>query len=211
MRRWLAVVIGATFLSVFLPLVALAQAQPTQQEVVSKFTSWTEATGAAAGYQKDPFCIDASLQGMPQLGGMGYHAIKASLVTGALDALNPPVLVIDPLGDKVMAVEYLVPDAGQARPSLFSTPFDGPDKHDPEGPAFYSLHLWLIPNPAGQLTAFNPNVTCPAGTGPPPPPVAPSTGDASLPWMPIGLLGSALLLVGLAITRKASGGKPSIG
>ena len=114
MRRLLAVFIGSTFVLVFLPLVALAQAQPTQEDVVSKFASWTEATAGADGYQKDPFCIDASLLGMPQLGGMGYHAIKGSLVTGAVDAINPPVVVIDPQGDKVMAVEYLVPDTGQA-------------------------------------------------------------------------------------------------
>ena len=200
MKKRLTVIVGSAFVALLFPMFASAQSQPSVNDVVAKFAGWTEQTATAAGYEKDIFCIDGSVAGMPQIGGMGYHAINATRITPSVDPLNPGVVVIDPRGGKVVAVEYLVPDTGQARPSVFNVPFEGPEAHGPEGPAFYSLHLWILPNPAGQFAAFNPNIACSPGTTPPIPGL-PATGDSPLPWLPIGLSGGAFLLAGMLLVR----------
>lgn len=69
------------------------------------------------------------------------------------------------------AVEYLAADADQDlqtdgdRPTLIGHSFDGPmPGHEPGMPVHYDLHAWVYThNPAGELTPWNPNVTCTAG------------------------------------------------
>lgn len=143
------------------------------EEVRAKFTDTTLADWE--GYQKEPFCIDGSLIGKPELGGMGFHAGNLGLLDFEINPLEPEVLLLD-ADENIIGVEYMVPSRERGRPEIFGQPFDASEPHPPvvEQP-HYDLHLWLIDNPAGHFAVFNPNVTCPEGSLPsaPPPEVAP--------------------------------------
>ena len=98
--------------------------------------------------------------------GMGYHALNPGLIDGTIDALQPEVLLYEPLSNgkwKLIGVEYFIPAAlAGATPSLFGTNFYGPmPGHAPGMPVHYDLHAWLwLGNPDGTLATFNPKVTC---------------------------------------------------
>ena len=125
----------------------------------------------ANGYTADPFCIDGRIAGVPELGTMGFHYANESLFMAPLDALAPPVLLVHPTEDKVVAAEYFGPP-DMPRPSLFGQDFADPG---PPGPPLYSLHVWLIPNPAGVFADFNPGLPlCADETLPP---ALPQVGD----------------------------------
>ena len=115
----------------------------------------------ADGYIAAPHCIEH-----PALGGMGYHyANPGLLMDGALDPLRPELLLYAPSGNggmKLVGVEYMVSDVGQAHPTLFGRQFDGPmPGHEPGKPVHYDLHAWVWQgNPAGIFSQFNPNVSC---------------------------------------------------
>lgn len=121
----------------------------------------------AAGYIPTDVCV-----ALPGVGGMGYHYVNpANLMDGVIDPAKPEILVFhkDRKGRlQLGAVEYFAPDADQDlstdsdRPSLFGNAFEGPmPGHEPGMPVHYDLHVWVYTdNPAGQLAAWNPNVTC---------------------------------------------------
>lgn len=124
----------------------------------------------AAGYVQVSECTE-----LPGVGGMGVHYIHPDLASDAVvDPRKPELLVYVPQRDgslRLGAVEYFVADADQDtatdedRPSLFGRyPFDGPMAgHEPGMPVHYDLHVWLYKhNPAGQLSSWNPRVTCTA-------------------------------------------------
>jgi hypothetical protein len=112
-------------------------------------------------------CID-----LPGVGAMGVHFVNGGLVGDAvLNPATPEALVYEPRthgGYKLVALEYIVfKSAWEAAghtgvPSLFGTDFaltPSPNRFglDP----FYSLHAWLFRgNPLGQLTPWNPRVSC---------------------------------------------------
>jgi hypothetical protein len=122
----------------------------------------------AAGYVPTDACVT-----LPGVGGMGYHFVNPGYLTdGVIDPAKPEILVFHDDGGELRlgAVEYFAADADQDlatdadRPALFARlPFDGPmPGHEPEMPVHYDLHVWLYTdNPAGQLAAWNPDVTCP--------------------------------------------------
>lgn len=121
----------------------------------------------AAGYVPTDACValpDGSA-------GMGYHYVNPALVGDTLiDPTLPEMLVyVDDGGSrKLAAVEYFAADADQDlataddRPTLMGHPFDGPmTGHEPGMPVHYDLHVWLYQrNPAGELSAWNPAVSC---------------------------------------------------
>jgi hypothetical protein len=122
----------------------------------------------AAGYVPVGSCTE-----LPGVGGMGIHYLNPALASDTLvDPARPEVLVYVPdrRGSlRLGAVEYFVADADQDlatdtdRPSLFGRHgFDGPmEGHEPGMPIHFDLHVWLYQhNPAGQLEAWNPDVTC---------------------------------------------------
>lgn len=137
------------------------------EEVKAKFTGTTLADWE--GYQKEPFCIDGSVIGKPELGAMGFHAGNLGLLDFEISPLEPEVLLLD-ADENIVGVEYMVPSKERGRPEIFGQPFDVSEPHPPvvEQP-HYDLHLWLIDNPAGLFAAFNPNITCPEGSLPPAP------------------------------------------
>jgi hypothetical protein len=95
-------------------------------------------------------------------GGMGYHYGNPAFIDGSVDAMEPEVLVYEPVKNgslRLVAVEYIVPlEAWQDSdpPMLFGERF-----RRNEGAGIWALHVWLWKhNPAGIFADWNPNVTC---------------------------------------------------
>ena len=111
-----------------------------------------------AGYLEDAMCVAA-----PGLGGMGHHWVKPTLVDPVFDPLNPEVVLYAPDRNgkmKLVAVEYIVIDVGQPRPSFGGHLFD--IGGTPVPVPHWSLHVWLWKeNPNGMFVPFNPTVSCP--------------------------------------------------
>jgi hypothetical protein len=122
----------------------------------------------AAGYVPTDVCValpDGSA-------GMGMHYVNPAYVEdGRIDPTMPEILVYhhDRQGRlRLGAIEYLAVDADQDlatdadRPTLMGHAFDGPmEGHEPGMPVHYDLHAWVFTdNPAGELAAFNPSVSC---------------------------------------------------
>lgn len=123
----------------------------------ARYQSTTQAIKAS--YVPDPRCVS-----VPGRGGMGYHWVNKSLIDAVFDPLTPEVMLYATGSDgklKLVAVEYLVMDAGQPVPMFDSQVFD--DRSGaPITAHHWSLHVWLYEhNPAGMFKPFNPNITCP--------------------------------------------------
>lgn len=113
-----------------------------------------------ARYQPDTHCV-----AVPGLGGMGYHWVNPSLIDPVFDPSQPEVLLYaeDRHGKlKLVAVEYIVINTGQARPSFGGHAFDVGGT--PISAPHWSLHVWLYEdNPNGIFAPFNPDVSCTSG------------------------------------------------
>lgn len=111
----------------------------------------------AEGYQPDNHCVS-----VPGLGGMGFHWANPSLVDTIFNPLQPEVLLYanGPGGNlRLIGVEYLVINAGQAVPMFGNQPFQVGGTPLPL--PHWSLHAWVYePNPSGTFAPFNPNITC---------------------------------------------------
>lgn len=100
-------------------------------------------------------------------GAVGIHYLNPTLI-GWLDRMFPQALLYLPASDgrlRLVGVEYLSPfDPGApgAEPGqLFGQRFED---ETPLGPST-GLHVWLWQaNPAGMFAAYNPNLSCPAGS-----------------------------------------------
>lgn len=127
------------------------------RNATSRFHSTTQAE--KAGYVADNQCVS-----VPGLGGMGYHWANMSLIDANFDPLQPEALLYatGPGGNlRLVAVEYIVRNVGQARPMFGDRPLDIMGTPLPIGP-HWSLHVWLYEeNPRGMFSPFNPNITCP--------------------------------------------------
>ena len=129
--------------------VVSAQEETTIADVEAKFEGWTQVDAIRAGYAADAECV-----AVPGLGGTGRHYVNEALFGAPVDALNPPVILVD-TGGRVTAVEYFAPaDAGA---SLFGNDFNV----FPPDPTLSALRMWFLSNPSGQFADFNPDVTCP--------------------------------------------------
>jgi hypothetical protein len=125
-------------------------------------------TAIAAGYVPTDVCAELPDGG----GGMGYHFVNPALAADAkVDPTTPEILVYVAAKDgrlRLGAIEYFVADSDQDlatdadRPTLMGHAFDGPmEGHEPGMPVHYDLHAWVYrANPAGELSAWNPRVSC---------------------------------------------------
>lgn len=122
----------------------------------ARYHSTVQAT--KAGYAVVSPCVSRLV-----LGGMGFHWVKGSIVDPVFNPMEPEGLLYAPDKHgklKLVAVEYIVLDVGQARPyfgdhlmDIRGTPRPGPH---------WSLHVWLYEeNPNGVFTPYNPSVVCP--------------------------------------------------
>lgn len=129
--------------------------------------AWTElnktytATGA---YAYEPFGVKAEYArtntcASDPTGGMGYHYVNPAYI-GSLDPATPAALLYeDGLAGtrKLVAVEWIVKDEGQATPTLFGETFQ-----KGQLPGHFTLHAWIYkPNPSGLFAPWNPKVKCP--------------------------------------------------
>jgi len=121
------------------------------RQATSRFHSTTLAV--RTGYQPDDHCVP----------NMGFHWVDPSLVDPVFDPVRPEVMLYapGPGGNlQLVAVEYIVLDVGQPRPSFGGRLFDVGGTPVPV--PHWSQHVWLYQdNPDGMLTAFNPVVSCP--------------------------------------------------
>ena len=124
------------------------------------------ATDAGYGEFRDAqniACID-----LPGEGAMGIHYVNGGLVgDDVLDASKPEALVYEPHGKKLklVALEYIVfADAWKkpGPPTMFARTFDYVPAGNRYGlPPFWALHAWVFKdNPAGNVMAWNPHVSC---------------------------------------------------
>ena len=144
----------------------LTRAQRTViREATRQFRDVDDAL--AAGYVPSDTCSQ-----LPGVGTMGYHFVNPALIAdGRVDPTLPEVLVYNKTAQgrfRLDAIEYFVVDADQDlgtdadRPTLMGHPFDGPmEGHEPGMPVHYDLHAWVYrDNPAGELSPWNPTITC---------------------------------------------------
>ncbi len=126
------------------------------RQSTSRFNSTTQAI--QAGYMPTDHCV-----ALPGVGGMGYHWINSSLVDPVFDPQTPEVLLYatGPGGNlRLVAVEYIVLNVGQAAPMFGTEPFKV--RGAPLPVPHWTLHVWLHEhNPSGMFANFNPNITCP--------------------------------------------------
>ena len=99
----------------------------TSAEIVKALRGATAAyhstrQAAAAGYEDTHECV-----AVPGLGGMGVHWPNQGLVDPVFDPMQPEVMLYEPGRNgqmKLVAVEYIVIDVGQPRPSFGGHLFD---------------------------------------------------------------------------------------
>ncbi|MFQ5861085.1 MAG: CHRD domain-containing protein [Dehalococcoidia bacterium] len=169
----------------------------TYPQLRAMFGNWTNLDAQINGYVRDPACISS---GSEEIGDMGFHAVKESLIDEVIQTSQPEVLVLDADGN-VVAVEYL--STAEERPVLTNL-FPGEETAFEQipGEGIWALHVWFIPNPNGITADFNPNVVCPEASkvvvGLPP------TGDVNLPWGYLALVGGVALLLGFGLLRRAA-------
>jgi hypothetical protein len=136
--------------------LAESQLLKSVRQATSRYNSTTQAI--AAGYVPDDHCV-----AVPNLGGMGYHWANPTLVDPVFDPLKPEVMLYatGPGGNlRLVAVEYVVINMGQPRPSFDGHLFD--INGAPVPVPHWTLHVWVHEqNPSGIFVPFNPNITCP--------------------------------------------------
>lgn len=109
-----------------------------------------------AGYIPAEHCVSSPA------GGMGMHWAHRDPLGTTYDPLRPQLLLYEPRPNgqpKLVAVEYIVRDVGQAHPTFGGRLFD--IRGTPNPAPHWSLHVWLYrDNPNGLFTPFNPTVSC---------------------------------------------------
>jgi hypothetical protein len=158
-----ALLSGVLVFSLVVPVAAQEPIDPPAgfAEVRATFEGMTRAQWEAAGYiANPPACISSPA------GGMGIHAMNMALFdaqfpTGAVDAANPPILLVDATQTRVIGLEWETAEAagaftifGQTAPLLAGHP-GIPEPH-------YMLHAYFRPNGQVLFAEFDPQVTCPA-------------------------------------------------
>jgi hypothetical protein len=149
-------------------------ASPLVQAVRDATARYQDVSKAEAdGYTPVLGCVSG-----PDMGAMGMHYLKASLLAdGVVDVAHPELLVYEPLPNgrvQLVAAEYLqLADAWDSAhtdgspPLLMGQLFDhstAPNRF--RLPAHYSLHVWAWKyNPTGVFSMWNPRVSCAAFTG----------------------------------------------
>lgn len=164
-----AVATAAAFALTAAPAHAASDLDPSVWTEPSKTTQATakygyEAFAAGGGYVRTDTCVAD-----PAEGGMGYHYVNPANID-SLDPAKPAALLYadgfkneytggPDFGGarKLVAVEWVVKDKGQAAPTLFGQTFQ-----KDQLPGYFTLHAWLYkPNSAGLFAAWNPEVVCP--------------------------------------------------
>ena len=138
------------------PLSAETEQQLARLRALTAPFHRIEAASAAGWNTPIPGCFS------DPAGGMGYHFGNENLIDGAVDVLEPELLVYEPQANgrmRLVAVEYIVPFdqwTASAPPRLYGQSF-----HRNEGFQLWVLHVWHFRNnPSGIFADWNPTVTC---------------------------------------------------
>jgi len=127
----------------------LVSAQLPQSEVKAALSGGNTGTIGTAGYTSDGSCTDGrSKEGGAALGAEGFRYVKASLVDGTFDELQPEAYLVHPQTGRTTGVVYQVNDVGQTAPTLFGQAFG-------VTAAGYELTWWIDDNSAGQHAEMN--------------------------------------------------------
>lgn len=101
------------------------------------------------------------VEGPPDEGNMGFHAINAELIDRTLSPSEPEILVYEKKGDQfvLVAVEF----ASMHGPEGPAPEIIGHEMHlVPHLPFNWALHVWAWKNnPNGLFADWNPRVDCP--------------------------------------------------
>ncbi|MGW3105520.1 hypothetical protein [Streptomyces sp. NPDC001100] len=156
-----AVATAAAFALTAAPAQAASDPDPSVWTTLSKTYQATskygyEAFAAGGGYARTDTCVSD-----PTEGGMGYHYVNPANI-GSLDPAKPAALLYADGSDfvegrRLVAVEWVVKDSGQAAPTLFGQTFQ-----KDQLPGYFTLHAWIYePNSKGLFAPWNPEVVCP--------------------------------------------------
>lgn len=203
----------AAVLVLLAALPVMAHDDATYEDLLATYGNWTREDVEAAGYQIDPFCVDAAAAGAPaQLGAMGFHAVNFEFIgDGEAHTTQPDIILLDGDG-KVIGVEYEIDSVVDDPPTVAGQPLVFTPPHPGVEHEHMSLHVYFVGDESERFGTWNTAVTCPAGSTPPPPPAQlPETGATSnagyLNWLllglGIGLLGSGLLVYRIKLNRPA--------
>jgi hypothetical protein len=153
------VIIG---LGMALTAVARQDVLSKVHDVTARFDSIQQAK--KAGYVPFYVCTE-----QPGVGTMGQHYVNFDLVGDpTVDPLKPEALVYEPQrngGYKLVALEWVRvgPVTNPAPTVLGHTMLHvaSGNRYGIEPDGFYERHYWLYkPNPAGDFSDWNPNVSC---------------------------------------------------
>ncbi|MET7569588.1 hypothetical protein ABZT04_13955 [Streptomyces sp. NPDC005492] len=164
-----AVATAAAFALTAAPAHAASDPDPSVWTTLTKTYQATSKYGyegfaTGGGYVRTDTCVAD-----PTEGGMGYRYVNPANI-GSLDPTKPAALVYadgfkSEYADgsefvdrrKLVAVEWVVKDTGQAAPTLFGQTF-----RKNQFPGYFTLRAWIYePNSSGLFAAGNPEVVCP--------------------------------------------------
>lgn len=132
------------------------------REVTAPYRDINQAI--AAGYAQFGGCVSG-----PEVGAMGVHFVKGSLVDGNLDVETPEALIYEIKNGvaRLLGVEYITPvpawDAAHTEVPVLAGQHlqlvGAPNRY--RLPALYELHVWAWrDNPNGTFVDWNPRVSC---------------------------------------------------
>jgi hypothetical protein len=126
------------------------------RRLVASFHQFEKASDAGWSEQFTP-CLES-----PE-GGMGFHYSNPALIDGAVDLLQPELLLYEPEAGgrlRFVGVEYIVPYTfvpRDAEPPVLL----GQEFHQVDAAGLWGLHIWVARNnPSGLFADWNPNVSC---------------------------------------------------
>lgn len=190
------------------PVWALDDA--TYEDLLATYGGWTREDVEAAGYEVEPFCIDAASIGAPaELGGMGYHAINFEFLSdNTAHTTQPDIILLDGEG-KVIGVEYEIDSVVEEPPLVAGQPLVFTPPHPGVEHEHMSLHIFFVGDETHRFGTWNPAVTCPPGSTPPL--ALPVTGGEPSPGkfnllllgLGVGLMGAGLLIYRAKVNRPA--------
>jgi hypothetical protein len=160
MRRAWIIVLALGLMATTTAAIA-AEAGADLAEVRRATVRYHDVSAAESdGYGEFLDCFDSPA------GGMGQHYVDLSSLDGSVDPLRPEAMVYEIGANgrlKLVAVEYIVPNAAPPAGQTTAPSLLGEEFHLNTGLNVWVLHAWIWKgNPSGVFEDFNPNVrSCP--------------------------------------------------
>lgn len=162
-RRTVLKTIGITGTVGTMGGLAAADSDEIDREQLRELRRSTSKYQNLSKAEEDGYVLDEShcVEGPPDEGNMGFHAINGALIDQTLSASEPEILVYEKKGDEyvLVAVEF----ASMHDPEGPPPEIIGHEMHlVPQLPFNWALHVWAWKNnPNGLFADWNPRVKCP--------------------------------------------------